>query len=111
MPIRRDVLARHIGNLNGLWVTRMIGNSLPTVAAADDLILCRDVVDRIEDGRPYIFAWPHGVAFRRVAVRPDGLELRTDQESDERFFIPAGEADAMRPIARILGSLALRPAP
>ncbi len=111
MPIRRDLLARHVFNLNGLWITRMVGSALPSVAAADDLILCCDVVDKPQDGRPYIFAWPHGVAFRRVDVRPGGLELRTDNEGDEKILIPACEADAMRPIGRILGSLAMRPAP
>lgn len=114
MPIRRDLLARHIGNLSGLWSTRMIGKALPTVADPDDLILCTDVVDQLEEGRPYIVSWGDGLAFRRAYPRPDGMRLRADKDVEgdyEEIFVPAAEAGQVWPIGRILGSLAVRPAP
>lgn len=114
MPIRRDLLARHISNFGSLWITRMVGGALPSVAAPDDLILCRDVVDQLEEGRPYVVSWGDGLAFRRAYPRPDGLHLRADREVEEGFdeiFVPPADAGQVWPIGRILGSLALRPAP
>lgn len=111
IPLRRDLLSRHVANLNNLWVTHMIGGSLPSVASSDDMILCRDVVDQLEEGRPYIISWGDGLSFRRAFPKPDGIHFRSEIPDVEEIFVPPSEADQVWPIARILGSLALRPAP
>lgn len=111
MPLRRDLIAAHVSNFKDLWITRMIGGALPTVAGPDEMILCRDVVDQLEDGRPYIISWGDGLACRRAYLKPDGVHFRTDDPNYEEIFVAPTEARQVWPIGRILGSLALRPAP
>lgn len=111
MPLRRDMLERHVPVSGDLWVARMLGNALPDVAGEGELILCQDVHDRYEDGRPYVLFTLAGPIFRRVFVTPAGLQLRAENPMYETVQLPPDDNLDVYPIGRILGSLTLRRAP
>lgn len=65
-PVRRDWVKRAFGVERGLWLTEMPTDELPSVAAAGETIVCRNVIVP-EYGRAYILGQDGNLMVRRYS--------------------------------------------
>lgn len=73
-PVRRDWVRSAFGVERGLWLTEMPTNELPSIAAAGETIVCRNVIVP-EYGRAYILGQDGNLTVRRYSEQGFWSEL------------------------------------
>lgn len=92
----------------GLWLTEMPSDALPSVAREGQVIICRKPEAQIQDRRVYIFNLDGRIIVRRVSVRPDGLLLKGESDEDT-LLVRVDDLPSLIPVARVLGPLGFNP--
>lgn len=110
LPVRRDWIARAVRTSANLWLAEMPSNAMDDVAAEGDTIICKDPQLPVVDGRVYAWYLDGRVIVRRLSIGRDGFMLKAADHNMDPIHVPADEADTIRPVARILAALVLRPA-
>lgn len=91
---------------SGLWLAEMPNAAMPSLAQEGELLVCRDPEEILQDRRVYVFQFDGRPVVRRVYVRPDGLQLRSEDDSDTIQLAPE-DLEHLRPIARVLSAIAI----
>jgi len=94
---------------SGLWIAEMPSDAMPSLAREGDLLICRDAEERLQDRRIYVFLIDGRPIVRKVFVRPDGLQLRSEDDSDTMLITPH-ELEALTPIARVVSAISIHAA-
>lgn len=93
----------------GIWVAEMPSDAFPSLAGEGELLICRDPEQSLQDRRIYVFLIDGRPIVRRVFVRPDGLQLGSENESDTMLVTPH-ELEAVTPIARVVSAISIHTA-
>ena len=90
----------------GVWLAEMPNDALPSLAGEGELLICRDPEERLQDRRVYIFLFDGKPVVRKAHVRPDGVQLKSEDES-ETVLISPQDMESLRPIGRVLSAIAI----
>lgn len=93
----------------GIWVAEMPSDALPSLAGEGELLICRDPEQTLQDRRIYVFLIDGRPIVRRIFVRPDGLQLRSEDDSDTMLVTPP-DLEAVTPIARVVSAISVHTA-
>ena len=107
IDVPRSLLGTMKG-VDGLWLTEMPSDALPSVAQEGQIIICRPPDPQIQDRRVYIFSLDGRIIVRRAFVRPEGLLLKGETE-DDTVLVKVDDLGSLIPVARVLGPLGFNP--
>lgn len=91
---------------NGVWLAEMPNDAMPTLAGEGELLICRDAEEMLQDRRVYIFLFDGKPVVRRAHVRPDGLQLKSEDDSETVLIAPE-DLEHLRPVGRVLSAIAI----
>lgn len=104
MPVHRDWLTPEARRADALWATEMPATLNDGSVQAGDIIICHDA-DRHDREGSYLYFFNDMAVIRRF----EGAALDAVREGRQTFDWRAVEAPEWRLVARILGSIKLRP--
>lgn len=93
----------------GVWLAEMPSSALPSLAGEGELLICRDADQILQDRRIYVFLIDGRPVVRQVFVRPDGIQLRSEDEPDTLLVTP-NDIEALTPIARVVSAISIHSA-
>lgn len=94
---------------SGLWLAEMPSSAMPSLAQEGELLICRDPDEVIQDRRVYIFVIDGRPLVRKAYVRPEGLQLRSEEDGDTILVTPS-ELEQVRPVGRVLSAISVHTA-
>lgn len=94
---------------SGIWLAEMPSSAMPSLAQEGELLVCRDPDEIIQDRRVYVFVIDGRPLVRKAYVRPEGLQLRSEDDGDTILVTPS-ELEQIRPIGRVLSAISVHSA-
>lgn len=89
-----------------IWLAEMPSDAMPSLAAEGEILICRDPEPALQDRRIYVFLIDGRPIVRRVFVRPDGLQLRSEVDG-ETILITPHDLESVTPIARVVSAISV----
>lgn len=101
-----DAILQALRVRSGLWLAEMPSSAMPSLAHEGELLVCRDPEETLQDRRIYIFLINGRPIVRRVFVRHEGLQLRSENDADDILITPH-DLEMLTPIARVVSAISV----
>lgn len=109
LALPAPLLARATKATTNIWLAEMPNDALPSLAQEGELLVCRDPEPVLQDRRIYVFLVDGRPIVRKAYVRPEGLQLRSEDDGDTILVTPS-ELEQIRPIGRVLSAISVHSA-
>lgn len=106
VPLPAAWLRAAVKTTTALWLAEMPSDAMPSLAREGELLVCRDPEPQLQDRRVYIFLLDGRPLVRRAFVRPEGLQLRSEDDSDTIVIAPQN-LEQVIPVGRVLSAIAI----